>query len=204
MSSYLTDTHRRAVRTTAPATTPISVAEAKTRLRIAGSGDDTDIGLMIDEAVEVAESYTGRKFIEQEWTYYFDDFPDEFEIPAGPVMGEVSGGVIQYDTGTSLPVGTSTMADGTDVQIDLYSTPCRICLYNGTDWPTDLTTVEGHRNGIRVRLKLGYGAAASAIPEQIRSGLFVLVDALYNGSMPEDGSLPPAARALLSPYKYFW
>ena len=63
---------------TAPTLTPVSVAEAKTHLRIDSSftADDTYIGTLIDVATLAAENYMNFWLMEQSWYLDIDSFPD--------------------------------------------------------------------------------------------------------------------------------
>ena len=67
---------------TAPTLTPVSVAEAKTHLRIDSSftADDTYIETLINVATSAAENYTNLALMEQSWYLDIDAFPDYFNL----------------------------------------------------------------------------------------------------------------------------
>ena len=85
----------------APATTPVSVAEAKTHLHITGSDDDTYIGDLVDVATGYLDGRDGalsRALITQTWDYTLTSFPqeDHIAIPLPPLQSVTS--ISYYDT----------------------------------------------------------------------------------------------------------
>lgn len=60
---------------TPPACEPISLADAKSYLRVDGTADDNDIAGMIVSARRTVESITRRALIRQEWLVKRDGFP---------------------------------------------------------------------------------------------------------------------------------
>ena len=70
---------------TAPTLTPVSLAEAKTHLRIDSSftADDDYITTLINVATSAAENYTNLAIMEQSWYLDIDAFPDYFNLLKG-------------------------------------------------------------------------------------------------------------------------
>lgn len=62
----------------APALEPISLAEAKNHLRVDTdlTEDDLLIGMMISAARGIAERFTKRAIITQQWKVFLDIFPN--------------------------------------------------------------------------------------------------------------------------------
>ena len=74
---------------TAAASLPVSVAEAKSHMRVDISDDDTVIENYIKSATDYAEGRTRRAFVSQTWDYTLPEFPvsslDAIELPIMPV-----------------------------------------------------------------------------------------------------------------------
>ena len=100
---------------TAPASEPLSVADAKDHLKVTISTDDTLIGDYITAARQYAEGVTRRAFVEQTWDYTLDRFPlDGIKLPIQPVS---SVSYVQYvDTAGS----TQTFTNGTSPDTPKY------------------------------------------------------------------------------------
>lgn len=82
---------------TPPAAEPITLAEAKTHLRIDAdlTDDDALIGMMIATARQQAEHRTGRRYGLQTWRVVLDRFPAwGLRVPCPPLVSIVS---LKYD-----------------------------------------------------------------------------------------------------------
>jgi len=71
---------------TVPAIEPITLEEAKLHLKVDSADDNTLISGLITTARELAEKETKRAFITQVWQMFFDEAPDEIEIPKPPLQ----------------------------------------------------------------------------------------------------------------------
>ena len=80
---------------TPPAAEPVSLAEAKTWLRVDTDADDVLIGALVSAARARAEWHTGRAFVTQAWTLWLDAMPLCVEIPLPPLQAVAS--LTQYD-----------------------------------------------------------------------------------------------------------
>ena len=60
---------------TAPASEPVSLAEAKAHLRIEAADDDSLIGALITAARQSAEAHMRRALMSQTWRLSLDRFP---------------------------------------------------------------------------------------------------------------------------------
>jgi len=153
--------------TTAPSSTPISVAEAKTQIRVDTSDDDTIIGNYISAAVSLLERMTRRAFITQTITLKYDSFPSEFRLPRAPAQSVTS---IQYvDTDGA----TQTWGAG-NYSVDTSREPASIVPAYNIDYP-DTRPIP---NAVTVVYVAGYGGS-SDVPEEIRLMIRLLVGHFY-------------------------
>lgn len=153
---------------TAPATEPLTLAEAKLHLRVDASDEDSYITALIQAAREFAEHITERAFVTQTWELALDAFPAaELKLPKPPLASIVS---IKYDdtAGTEQTIGSSFYV------ADLYSTPGWVLPAYATSWPA----TRDQANAVRVRYSCGYGAAA-AVPQGIKNWILLRVGSLY-------------------------
>ena len=173
---------------TAPASEPITVAEAKSHLRVDISTDDTLIGVYITAARQVVETYTRRQLVEATWDLWLDRFPsgNEFVTHGGAILPDLRGDkcghillplppvsavsfVKYYDTADTL----TTLAT-TSYQSALQGEPARVLPAYGMNWPTTRDRAEA----VNVRFVAGYGAAA-AVPESAKQAIKLLVGHFY-------------------------
>ena len=191
------------VLTTAPASEPISTAEAKTHLRVDISADDTFIDTLVKAARQYVEQYTRRALITQTWDLWVDDFPADDALPLGmaPLQSVTH---VKYvdDTGA-----TATMT-ATDYVVDSYNEPGKIVLKGSAAWPS--ATLQ-EVNGVNVRFVAGYGTASTSVPQPILHAMKLLIGHWYEnrenvvitGAIPKN--IPFAVEALLAPYRvYRW
>lgn len=195
---------------TAPASEPVSLAEAKAHLRIDAADDDSLITALITAAREAAEAHTRRALVTQSWRLSLDGFPaaaqpwwdgvrrtanvaadgSVIELPRPPLVSVTS--VTVYDDDDS-----ATIAAASSYYVDSDREPGRVVLRSGGTWPV-VGRVAG---GVEVLFVAGYGAA-SAVPQAIRQGMLMLIGHLYEHREAEaGGSLPSGVTALWRPYR---
>jgi uncharacterized phiE125 gp8 family phage protein len=184
---------------TAPALTPVTLAEAKSHLRVTGTDENDIITNMIDSATYWAESYTGYKLLDQKWIYYLDKFPvGDIVVPFPPLIAVTY--VKYYNSSDVL----TTLTEDTDYRVDIKSIPGRIEVINS--WPGSYDKV----NAVEIKFQCGY-AAASGIEEDIRSAILMRIGDLYENRQSSyvstgplsaiDGTL--TAKSLLDFYRIF-
>lgn len=155
---------------TAPAEEPVTVAEAKSHLRITGSDEDTIIGYYISRARQIAEQETWRTFISTTYDGYLAAWPGDgqIELPRPPIQSITS---IKY-----------TDTDGTQntLSTDVYQLVSAggygtIGLKYNQDWPGD-SLYPGLP--IVVRYVAGYGDAAD-VPQRFKAHVLLWTGVFY-------------------------
>jgi len=215
---------------TGPSVEPLTLAEAKTHLRVAITDDDALITSLIVAARMDAEFITRRAFISQQWKTVADRFPSPM---AGKLMemwqGQSNslaglGGVSQlFQTdktgrGIVLPVSSLIQVDSikyidtAGVQqtlspalylVDSHSEPPRILPAYGTQWPS----TRQQPNAVEVLFTAGYGTTAASVPDGIKAWMKLRIGALYEhreeALLVERGQLVdlPFVGSLLTPYR---
>ena len=178
---------------TEPAAEPVTLAEAKSHLRITANDEDALVEVWIKAAREYCEGYQNRAYITQTWELALDSFPSEriMKIPLPPLQSVTS--IKYYD-----PEGTETVFPTDDYEVDAYNQPGRISLGYGKSWPS--TTLRP-LNGVIIEFKAGYGDTADTIPEKVKQAIKVLIGELYEHreltDVKELKEVPFAVHALL-------
>jgi uncharacterized phiE125 gp8 family phage protein len=153
--------------TVAPASSPLTLDEIKTHLKISGSAEDTYLTLLLDAVVDFFEKYTKRNLITRTYETYRDTFDNDLEIRQSP---SVSVSKIEYLVSDVL----TTLS--TDVYFLLVSnTFPRLSLKAGQEWPTGM---DDREQAVKITFTAGYGAA-SDVPEDIKVALLQHIAALY-------------------------
>ncbi len=186
------------VLTVSAAVEPVSVEELKAQARIAGEGEDALLTRLIEAARQWAERFMGRVLIEQTWVAGFSSVPRGrfVTLPSGPLLSVEQ--VEAYDERDN-----ATLWATSNYYVDDQRVPARLVLRDGACWP-DMTRCA---NGMTVTYKAGYGAAASDVPELIRTAILQLATHWFENrgeasAVDERGVMAPLmVQALLQPYK---
>ena len=161
------------VRTSGPASEPVTTSEAKTHLRVTSSSDDTYIGSAITAARELCENYTGRCFINQTFQWTLDCFPlSDWEyliFPRAP-LGSVTS-VTYYDSNNALQTWSSAEYD-----VDTAGNLGRLRPKEGYSWPSTYD----RPNAVTVTFVSGYGSAASSVPQSIKQAMLFHIADIYD------------------------
>ena len=157
----------------APAVEPVSLAEAKSHLRVDISDDDTYITALIVAARMRAEAEQNRALITQTWDLYRDYFPSNAYCPILiPLPPTQSISYIKYyDTG-----GTLQTWDDANYQTDTGSVLARILPEPSGSWPT---TETDRMNAVNVQFIAGYGDASTDVPQETIAAILLIVGTLY-------------------------
>jgi uncharacterized phiE125 gp8 family phage protein len=181
------------VRTVAPTTTPVSLAEAKGHLRVDHDDQDDLITAQINAATAYFDGYTGilgRALITQTWRQDFGCFADRLPLPVSPVSAVVS--VSYFDTGN---VQQALNANVYDLFADARGG--YVALQPGKSWPAAFRRVDA----VSVTFTAGFGAAAD-VPEPIRQAILLVVQRLFDGADTEiEVAIDRVVHALIAPYR---
>lgn len=187
----------------APAIEPVSLAEAKLHLRVetAMTDDDTLIQALIVSARTLGEQITRRAFISQQWKAVLDQFPAPGQNVGsanwyGPQWGNSPGPltVLRADGRTGFEIfldhaplisvdsvsyidtdGNTQVLSPALYKVDSVTEPCRVVPAYGTTWPGTRNEI----NAVTVTYTVGYGPAASSVPEPIKSWIKMRIGAMY-------------------------
>jgi uncharacterized phiE125 gp8 family phage protein len=182
------------VLTSAPASEPVTVAEAKAHLRVDGSAEDALIASLILTSRLHVETAIGLALITQQWRLTLDDWPAarDVALPLRPLQAVDEVRVIGA-------AGDVVTISPSQYLVDVASLPPR--LVRRAPLP-----VPGIPAGIEIEFTAGYGDAADDVPAPIRQALLMLVahwhehrDPIEIGSA--DVAVPPAVSQLLQPYR---
>lgn len=179
----------------APATEPVTLAEAKAHLRVDLSDDDDYITALIVAARWAAESATGRALMTQTWDLLLDAFPQK-EILIGKLPIQSITHVKYYDGDGAL----QTM-DSADYALDADALPGWLLPAYGESWPVTQDTA----NAVMVRFVAGYADSAS-VPQPIKHWILMYLGQLYQQREPVVAGASVAALprafwdALLDPF----
>ena len=151
---------------TPPAVEPVTSAMVKTLARVDSdlTADDDLVALFIADARADAEHLTNRKLIEQTWDVVMDEFPlGEIKLSIRPIISVES--VTYIDA-----AGDSQVIDAANYTLDIAD-EARPFLQPAIDyvWPPTLDT----GNAVVIRVKAGYGDAASDVPAGARSWIAI-------------------------------
>lgn len=182
---------------TAPASEPVTTAEAKSHLRVTTSDDDTYISTLVTVARNHAETITRRALINQTWDYFLNRFPcdDKIVIPL-PRLSSVTS--VKYTDKDNVQ---STLASNKYV-VDTNGEPGQVVLAYGESWPSFTPRPV---NAVEIRFVAGYGSSATNVPAGIRQAMLLLVGHWYeNRELISELNLkeiPETVNALLWPYR---
>lgn len=156
----------------------MTLAEAKSHLRVDGTDDDALITSLIKQAREYCEDYQGKKYITQTLELVLDAFPAEDYIEfraCSPVQSITS---VKYTDSE----GVESTVAATDYILDNDSFVNKINLSYGKSWPT--TTLQPI-NAVRIRFIAGYGDAATAVPESVKWAMVLHMKLLGDGILQD-------------------
>jgi len=145
---------------TPPAALAVSLAEAKSNLRIDNDDQDALITAWIEGITANAEHITGLSFINQTWRVTLDKFPDAVILPP-PVSSVVS--VKYLDL-----AGVEQTLDPADYIVDSVSQPGYVVPAYGKAWPDTYEQI----NAVNVEVVSGFSDADSDVPSGIK--LYIL------------------------------
>lgn len=177
----------------APSVEPVTLAEAKSWLRVEVTDDDVLIINLIRAARIKAEAETCRAFITQTWDLKADKFADSIALPMPPYQSITSVKYIDTD-------GAEQTVASTDYTTTEKSGITYLVLAYDKTWPA---TRDMH-DAVTIRFIAGYGLAV-AVPELIKSAIKTMVADMYENRESQVNSslfsLSVAAENLLNSYR---
>lgn len=174
--------------TSPPASEPVTVAEAKARLRVTVAAEDGDIASLIQQARALAEAACQRAFVTQTYSLKLDDFPRGRDrtiyLPRPPLQSVSS--VTYYDA-----AGAPQALGPAGYWVAPGGEPGRLLPPAGAEWPA---VQAGRPEAVEVVYVAGYGDAA-AVPPPAKAAILLTCAALRED--PAGAALPEAARKFL-------
>lgn len=179
---------------TPPASEPITLAEAKSHLRVDFTDDDALITALISAARQHAEMVTQRQLVTATWKLVLDSFPGRsmmaqpagapFSLPGHAILLNKSpvqtvASIKYLDMG-----GAQQTMPATDYVVDTSCEPARITPVFGKIWPISLPQI----GAIEILFTAGYGApnnatpaiwAPAQVPEGIKAWMKMRIGSLY-------------------------
>ncbi|HVV63289.1 MAG TPA: head-tail connector protein [Pseudolabrys sp.] len=178
---------------TAPAVEPLSLDEAKAFLRVDTTDEDGVIGALIAGSRIHIEAQTRRALITQSWRLSLDSWPVDGRLPVRPAPLQTLDAARIYDES-----GATHAIDTQAFVLDLGSSALAFA-------PWALPAPGRVVSGIELDVTVGYGDAATDVPEPLRQALRLLVAHWYeNRGLVASGSvsaLPVNIAALIAPYR---
>lgn len=162
--------------TVAATSAPVSIDEAKLRLRIDAADDANDVTLMIAGATGYVEKYCNTRLATQTVVMKCDSFRDFGYLPEAPTQSVTS--IVYVDTD-----GADQTLDSAVYELRADGLEAAIVLKHGQQWPVP-------QDGSRITLTAVVGYAAP--PDAIKDAILLLVGDAYANREPAD--LPAGAR----------
>lgn len=177
---------------TAPATEPLTLAEAKLHLRVDTDVEDSLITALITAARQKVEDDTWRTLITQTWKLSLDK--DEVKTFMGLTKSPTQS--ISHIKYFDLNVVQQTLSTGS-YQSNLLNEPAIIQL-------SSIPQMADRMNAMEIQFVCGYGVAAS-VPEALKVAMKYLIGHWYEHresvSVGNFTEVPQTYEALIMPYK---
>jgi uncharacterized phiE125 gp8 family phage protein len=152
-----------------PASTyPVSLTEAKSHLKVDTTADDTYITSIIKAATQLSEEYTNRFFIDTVIEQTCSDFAQLQTLFKSKVSAVAH--VKYYDSDNSLQTLSATIYD-----TQLKYEPSQIQLADDKSFPE----ITKRNDAVVARYTVGYGSAASDVPEIIKQAILLTIGNFY-------------------------
>ncbi len=209
--------------TTPPAAEPVSLAMAKSHLRVDDSTDDLLITAYALAARQYAEKYCNRAFFNQTWTLSLDSFPYVFPrntVSRGHLRSYIETGfwsdfTIYLPKPTLVSVTSITYLDNSgDPQtldpstylVDKTSEPARILPASGAFWPIYQNYRPGSVKIQYVSGSYGDGVDSNTLPQTLLIAMLLLIGHWYENRESSSAlnlkNIPMGVEALLNTEKF--
>lgn len=187
---------QRTYQVVTPASTyPVSLTEAKSHLKVDTNADDTLITNLIIAATQISEEYTNRFFIETVVNQTSTSFNGLNELFKSKVRSVTH--IKYYDSDNTQQTWASS-----NYVVNNEFEPCQINLVVGESLPSIAQRVDA----VECRYTVGYGSAASDVPDVIKQAILLTLGNWYENRMSVvigriSTELPQSAKWLLDTYK---
>ncbi|MGB5949464.1 MAG: head-tail connector protein [Parvibaculum sp.] len=177
-----------------PAEEPVTLAEARSFLRLDGVEENALVTALITAARSTLEAETRRAFVTQGWRLVLDAWPGrDISLPLAPVAAVDA---VHVDAGE----GTVTL-DPTLFDMDLGAEPPRMAARSDARLPRPAAGI----GGIEIDFTAGYGTGAE-VPESLRQATLMLVAHWFEARGPvafgsSAADIPLTVAALVAPYR---
>lgn len=190
----------RSILASPPEVTPVTLEDAKRRVRRIEDDDNDEIEMLIAAVVshlEGVDGILGRALITQDWTDTFDGFPrsDRLDLRLAPVQSIVS---IEYIDAN----GAEATLSPSKFKLHSDASGCFVRLSSKAAWPA----TDDRDDAVKVTYRAGYGDAPADVPAAIRLAILDLVahrfgnrGAILVGLSAVE--IPRSVAADLAPYK---
>ena len=153
-----------------PTASVMTVAEAKARLAIETTEDDSLIQVMINSAEDFCQQYTGRYFLEQTAEYSLDELQIDLKYLEIPSHSATNILLVEYINESNIEVTLSPSL----FYIDYDGMPLRVAPVDS--WPT--IRKKGFNN-MTFRVMEGFGPTSASVPDAIINAVALLVGHQY-------------------------
>lgn len=182
--------------TVAPATEPVTLAEAKTHVRVDSADHDAELTSLITRARMLCESLTQRQFITATWSVKFDAFPFARKIvfPRPPLQSVSQVSYFDVNDNAQTYASSNYRVHTGDVYGVLE-------LVNMATWPTTSDRLDA----VTITYVAGYGDNASDVPEPLKQAMLLLIGHWFSNREsvvigPSATVVPQTVEYLLGPY----
>ena len=176
-----------------PVSEPLTLAEAKSWVRVTDGSDDSLLQSLIVSARLAVEAATNRILITQQWRLALDAWPMNGVLPL-PLAPVRSISRVRVLDGAGVARDQSLSLFTLDASLDR----ARIVL------GSPLVAPGVASGGVTIDVVAGYGDAASAVPEPLRLAMRQIIAFWYanrgDGDLGAAG-LPASVVAMLAPYR---
>lgn len=185
----------RPVRTVAPATQPVTLAEAKEFARVDSSDHDSMLQSLIDSATNWLDGRTGllgRCIINQTWRQDYTGWQTALRLP----FPDVSSVTVKYFDVANVEQTVSSAL------YQLLEDELGAIVRFGESF-TNPSLYDDRQDRVRITLIAGYGADASAVPDALKTAIKMLVTHWYDSHLAgaQTFETPFGVSAIIAPFR---